>query len=204
MSRTDAELIAAASTCDEEAWEQIVGRYQPLIDAISRRHGLASHDAHDVGQDVWVQLLRHIRKLREPGALCGWISTTTAHRCCEILQAQGRSISVNALGIGRSDLVDIEARKTNAEGPLGVDDNLLRVEKRRAIRQGLAELTNAQQQLLLLLVADPPIPYCEISRRMNLPIGSIGPTRARLLKKLQRSKAVRLLIEDLPAAASAA
>ncbi|HVD89336.1 MAG TPA: hypothetical protein VNB91_10630, partial [Jatrophihabitantaceae bacterium] len=64
--------------------------------------------------------------------------------------------------------------------------------------------TETQQQLLLLLVADPPVPYCEISRRMNLPVGSIGPTRARLLRKLQKSVAVRLLIEDLPIGVSAA
>ena len=81
---------------------------------------------------------------------------------------------------------------------------MLRAEQRRAVRQALAELPETQQQLLLMLVADPPIPYCEISRRMNLPIGSIGPTRARLLKKLGKSAAVRLLIEDQSGAISAA
>ena len=81
---------------------------------------------------------------------------------------------------------------------------ILRAEERHAVRQGLADLSKTQQELLLLLVADPPVPYCEISRRMNLPIGSIGPTRARLLKKLQRSLSVHLLTEDVPGAVSAA
>jgi RNA polymerase sigma factor (sigma-70 family) len=204
MSHSDAELIEAARECDEEAWEQIVGRYQPLINGISRRHRLAPDDVNDLSQFVWMQLLDHIHKLREPRALRGWIAATTTHRCYEILRNHKRSVSVDPLVIGRFELAEATARKTNGEGPSGVDDDLLRAEERRAIRQGLAELTESQQELLRLLVADPPVPYCEISRRMRLPIGSIGPTRARLLKKLEGSIAVRRLIEDLPSARSGA
>ena len=204
MSTSDAELLGAARNGDEEAWEQIITRYQSLVNTISRRHRLAPYDANDVSQYVWMQLLAHIDRLREPQALRGWISATTRHRCYEILRTHKRSVSVDPLVICRIELVDTAARRTNSESRFAVDDDLLRAEQRRAIRQGLAELTETQQHLLLLLVADPPVPYCEISRRMNVPIGSIGPTRARLLKKLQNSVAVRLLIEDMPDAVSAA
>jgi RNA polymerase sigma factor (sigma-70 family) len=204
VSLADAELLGAARKGDDDAWEQIIARYQSLINAICRRHRLASYDTNDVSQYVWLQLVRHINRLREPRALCGWISATTTHRCYEILRAHKRSVSVDPLAIGSFDLVDTAAKRTDSEDLFGIDDDLLRAEQRRAIRQALAELTETQQQLLLLLVADPPVPYCEISRRMNLPVGSIGPTRARLLRKLQRSDAVRLLIEDLPSAVSAA
>jgi RNA polymerase sigma factor (sigma-70 family) len=204
MAHSDVELVEAAGECDEEAWEEIVGRYQPLINAISRRHRLAPDDANDLSQYVWMQLLDHIHKLREPRALRGWIAATATHRCYEILRNYKRSVSMDPLMIGRFELVEATARKTNGEGPLGVDDDLLRAEERRAIRQGLAELTENQQELLILLVADPPVPYCEISRRMRLPIGSIGPTRARLLKKLKRSTALRRLVEDYPVPVRAA
>ena len=204
VSPSDAELLGAAGRGDEEAWEQIVARYQPLINAISRRHRLAPYDVPDVSQYVWMQLLGHIHKLREPRALPGWISATTTHRCYEILRAHKRFVSVDPLAISPFDLVETTAGRMNGEDRFGVDDDLLRRERRRAIRQGLAELSETQQQLLLLLVADPPVPYCEISRRMNLPVGSIGPTRARLLKKLQKTIAVRLLTEDMPSAVSAA
>jgi RNA polymerase sigma factor (sigma-70 family) len=204
MAHSDVELVEAAGECDEEAWEEIVGRYQPLINAISRRHRLAPDDANDLSQYVWMQLLDHIHKLREPRALRGWIAATATHRCYEILRNYKRSVSMDPLMIGRFELVEATARKTNGEGPLGVDDDLLRAEERRAIRQGLAELTESQQELLILLVADPPVPYCEISRRMRLPIGSIGPTRARLLKKLKRSTALRRLVEDYPVPVRAA
>jgi RNA polymerase sigma factor (sigma-70 family) len=204
MSHSDAELIEAARACDEDAWEQIVGRYQPLINGISRRHRLAPDDVNDLSQYVWMQLLDHVHKLREPRALPGWIAATTTHRCYEILRNHKRSVSVDPLVMGRFELAAATARKTNGDGPVGVDDDLLRADERRAIRQGLAELTESQQELLSLLVADPPVPYSEISRRMRLPIGSIGPTRARLLKKLKGSIAVRRLIEDLPDARSGA
>ena len=88
MSMSDPELIEAARESDEEAWEQIVARYQPLINAISRRYRLAPSDGHDVSQHVWMQLLDHIDKLREPRALRGWIAVTTTHRCYEISRGQ--------------------------------------------------------------------------------------------------------------------
>ena len=204
MWRSDAELLGAARKGDEDAWEEIITRYQSLINSISRRHRLAAYDAHDVSQYVWMQLVGHIDRLRQPLALSGWISATTTHRCYEVLRARKRSLSVDPLAIGSLDLFNTTARRMGSEGLSGVDDDLLRAEQRRAVRQALAELPETQQQLLLMLVADPPIPYCEISRRMNLPIGSIGPTRARLLKKLGKSAAVRLLIEDQPGAISAA
>ena len=84
MSSSDPELLGAARKCDEEAWEQIIARYQPLINSISRRYRLAPYDAHDVSQHVWMQLVGHIDKLREPRALRGWIAATTNHRCYEI------------------------------------------------------------------------------------------------------------------------
>jgi RNA polymerase sigma factor (sigma-70 family) len=201
MWRSDAELLGAAKEGDEGAWEQIITRYESLVNAIARRHRLAPSDVKDVSQYVWLQLLSHIDKLREPRALSGWISSTTTHRCYELLRSQKRSVSVDPLAT--ASMIDTTAWRRDSESFGGVDDDLLRAEQRRAVRQGLAELSEIQQQLLLLLVADPPLPYCEISRIMNLPVGSIGPTRARLLKKLRCSSSVRLLTEDVRSAVSA-
>jgi RNA polymerase sigma factor (sigma-70 family) len=203
VSMSDAELIGAARKGDETAWEEIVARYQSLINAISRRHRLAPSDAHDVSQHVWMQLVDHVDKLRDPRALPGWIAATATHRCYEISRAHKRSVTVDPLAIGSFDLVDTAAKRTNGDGRSDIDDDLLRAEQRSAVKQGLAELTETQRQLLLLLVADPPVPYSEIGRRLNLPTGSIGPTRGRLLEKLRRTTAVRRLVEDPQSADSA-
>ena len=196
MSMSDAELVGAARRGEETAWEQIVARYQPLINAICRRYRLAPSDAHDVSQHVWMQLVGQVDKLRDPGALPGWIATTTSHRCSETSRAHKRSVTVDPLAIGSFDLVDTAAKRINSDRSSEIDDDLLRAEERSAVQDGLAELTKTQRQLLLLLVADPPVPYREIGRRMDLPTGSIGPTRARLLMKLRRTTAVRRLVED--------
>ncbi len=187
-------IAELARNDNEEAWEQLISRFQPLIDSITRRHRLAPTDAQDVSQYVWTQLLCHINTLREPRALPGWITTTTKHRCYEVLRGHKRLVTADPLVMST----------TNSDGYCAIDDELLRAEQRNVVRQGLAELREDQQQLLLMLVADPPVPYSEISQRMQLPIGSIGPTRARLLIKLKKSLAKRLLIEDQPSKVSAA
>jgi RNA polymerase sigma factor (sigma-70 family) len=186
-------IAELATENNEEAWEQLISRFQPLIDSITRRHRLAPTDAHDVSQYVWMQLLCHVNTLREPRALPGWIATTTKHRCYEVLRGHKRLVTADPLVLST----------TNSPSHCAIDDELLRAEQRNVVRQGLAELREDQQQLLLMLVADPPVPYCEISQRMQLPIGSIGPTRARLLSKLRKSVAKRLLIEDQPSKVSA-
>ena len=179
---SDSELLGAAQQGDERAWERIVQRYQPLINSISRRHRLSSWDAHDVSQHVWVQLLDQAHRLREPRALPGWISTTATRKCYEVLRQHSRAISMDPQADGGLERNEVLAAPGRGDE---VDDDLLRDEQRRAVRRGLAELSSAQQQLLMLLVADPPLSYAEISRRMGLPTGSIGPTRARILARLR-------------------
>ena len=150
MSMSDAELLGAARKGDETAWEQIIARYQSLINAISRRYRLAPYDAHDVSQYVWMQLVDHIHKLRDPRALPGWIAATTTHRCYEILRAHKRSVTVDPLAIGTFDLVDTAAKTINGEGRSDVDDDLLRAEQRSAVQQGLAELTESSAAVAAL------------------------------------------------------
>jgi RNA polymerase sigma factor (sigma-70 family) len=195
----DVDLLTAAQSGDEEAWQRLMSRYQPLVDKIIRRHRLSPWDGEDVSQYVWMQLVDQAGRLREPRAVAGWIATTTAHRCCQVLQRQKRSISIDPIdGPGMDSAGSTMVWGSGSEHS-GLDDNLLRAELRTAVRRGLAELTADQQKLLLLVIAEPSVPYREISRRMGLPVGSIGPTRARLLKKLGNSLAVQLLMNDAPA-----
>ena len=72
-----------------------------------------------------------------------------------------------------------------------LDETLLADERRQALRDGLAELPADRRALLLLLLEDPPLSYREISARLGIPIGSIGPTRVRALAQLRNSAALR-------------
>jgi RNA polymerase sigma factor (sigma-70 family) len=78
------------------------------------------------------------------------------------------------------------------------DDALLRVERQAALREALAQLPVPCQQLITLLAEDPPLPYAEISARLGVPVGSIGPTRSRCLAKLRCHPAIAALASAQP------
>ena len=119
----------------------------------------------------------------EPDALPGWIRTTTRNECLRVLAARGRVQVVDPQEGGSfPDAGD-------AVGAL--DDELLAAERRQALREALTELPAGRRDLLQLLLTDPPLAYEEISARLGIPIGSIGPTRARALEQLRRSRALR-------------
>jgi DNA-directed RNA polymerase specialized sigma24 family protein len=83
---------------------------------------------------------------------------------------------------------------TGADGAPSVEDVVLRADGRRAVRRGLAELSAEQRRLLLLLVAEPALTYRQISQRLGIPIGSVGPTRSRCLRRLANTPSVRALL----------
>ena len=55
-----------------------------------------------------------------------------------------------------------------------------------ALRAAFAGLPSRCQQLLSMLTSDPPHSYAEISAELGIPVGSIGPYRARCLDRLRR------------------
>lgn len=185
MDDNVADLVQAAVDGDEGAWCQLVERYLPLVKSVIRAHGLSGQDAEDVGQILWLRLIEHLKDLREPRALPGWIRTTTRNECTHLLRTARRAVPVGAS-------VEPETVTMVVEEP---DVDLLRAERYQALLQALAELPEHQRNLLVLLAADPPLPYAEIGRRLGIPTGSIGPTRARALKKLRETAAVAGLIE---------
>ncbi|MFJ9313683.1 RNA polymerase sigma factor [Pimelobacter simplex] len=180
-------LVPAAREGDQDAWDTIVDRFAPLVDAIIRGHRLSDADGDDVSQTVWLRLVEHLGDLREPDALPGWIRTTTRHECLRLLAARGRVRPVDPQDDAGLDAV---AEDTT-------DTGLLDAERAQLLREALAELPEARRALLLLLLADPPVAYDEISRLLGMPIGSIGPTRARALDQLRRTRALRGLGPDL-------
>jgi len=178
------DLVSAAIDGDRLAWDALVTRYTPLVLQITRRYRLRGNDSDDVCQVVWLRALLNLDKIREPRALPGWIATTARHESLRVVMADRRTDLVDPLG---SSPLDSDA------GGGELDERLLAAERRDALRRGLAELEPAQRELLLLVCAEPPIPYDQISRRLGIPIGSIGPRRARCLAKLRLTPSVAAL-----------
>lgn len=182
------ELVAGAVAGDRDAWNDIVARYLPLVVAIVSRFRLSPRDAEDVGQTVWLRLVENLGNLREPAALPRWIAQTAKHEALRLATAQGRVTLVDPLDAASG--LDVAAT-----GP-DVDEAVLADERQHALRTALAELPANQRELLLLLVADPPLTYAEIGVRTGMPIGSIGPTRARFLQQLRATPSIQAFLAD--------
>lgn len=183
-----AELVLAAAAGSRAAWDELVERFTPLVFSITARYRLSYADAADVSQTVWLQLVQHLPQLREPKALPGWIATTVGHECVRVLRARHRVTTVDPQTDGR-----LQEDSRDGAWPES-DEELLRQERHAALLAGFAELSQRQRELLLLLLADPPVSYIEISDRTGIPVGAIGPTRARALERLRRSPALAALL----------
>jgi len=80
------------------------------------------------------------------------------------------------------------------------DDELLQAERHAALYEALAHLSSRCQQLITLLTEDLPMPYAQISARLGISTGSIGPSRSRCLAKLRSHPAIAALTSAEPPA----
>ena len=178
--RNDEQLLAACRRGDEGAWEALVLRYQRLIYTIPRRAGLDEDAAAEIFQDVFTTLLESIETIEQPSRLQAWLVTTAKRKTW---RAVGRAKALRPFaseeGGAEDEMYDL------ADEGLLPDEALTRLEEQHLVRAALSELGGRCRTLLQLLfyAAEPP-PYAEIAAALGTSEGSIGPTRARCLKKL--------------------
>jgi RNA polymerase sigma factor (sigma-70 family) len=184
-----AQLVRSAAGGSREAWDEIVERFTPLLIATARRYRLGDHDVADVAQTVWLSLIEHVGELREPAALPGWLVSTTRHECSRLLGRRARQRPYDPL-------IPYEGDQVTPDIAGDVTEHLERFDRQEAMLAGFAELSDSDRRLLALLVADPPLTYAEISERLQIPIGSIGPTRGRALKRLRATAPVSRLVDS--------
>ena len=187
------DLVTRAKNGEQRAWDALVERYAPLIWSICRRFRLEAADAEDVGQAVWLKLVTHLDDLRDSAALPGWLATTTRRECGRVINA------ADARRANERVLIADSIPDTETET---VEQELLVAEQHAVLRAALARLPLSCRQLLVLLSADPPVPYAEISARLGISIGSIGPNRRRCLDRLGRDPAIAALINAEAASTS--
>ena len=179
------DLVKRARNGERQAWEALVEQYAPLVWSICRRYRLSAADADDAGQAVWLRLVDQLDNIRDPAALAGWLATTTGRECARLLNAAHKTQPRGSM----LDATTIPGGQTTV-----IEDELLRAERHAVLREAFTHLPPRCQQLLALLIEDPPVPYAEISARLGIPVGSIGPCRGRCLDKLRRHPAIAALI----------
>jgi RNA polymerase sigma factor (sigma-70 family) len=180
MQPTDKELLLSCRRGDEASWQALVDRYQRLIYAIPRRAGLNDDQAGEVFQEVFVTLFEKMNDINEPDRLHAWLVTTARRKTWRLLSKERSSQRVRT-GDGDAD----DEALAVVDDALLPDEIIVRLEEQHRIRAALSELDPRCRQLLTMLYYQPePPPYAEIAAVLGTVEGSIGPTRARCLKKL--------------------
>jgi RNA polymerase sigma factor (sigma-70 family) len=174
-----AGFVRRAAAGDHQAWECLVDQFSRLIWSITVEFKLVESDAADVVQTTWLRLLEHIDRIQYPDRVGSWLAATARNECLRSLAARKRVV------LGHDD-VDLGTVAAAAAAPTPeVDERLLADERDQVVRDAMSRLPGRWQRLLEMLMADPPVPYTEISDQLGLPVGSIGPTRGRCLARLR-------------------
>ena len=172
----DDKLVRACRLGDESAWEALILRYRRLIYSVPVTYKIAAPDADEIFQRVAVKLFENLAKLRDAGALPAWLVVTTRRECQAFLR-KGRNW----------DSIEDETGPELSEDAPEIVESIHRVECEHTLALAFARLDEVCARLLHALYREEPTPpYQEISQRLDRPIGSLGPTRSRCLRKLNR------------------
>jgi RNA polymerase sigma factor (sigma-70 family) len=147
-----------------------------MVWSIARSMGRSPAEAADVSQTVWLSLVEHLHTICQPERVGAWLATTTRRECLRVQQRAQRLTLVD--DESKFDDIDQDVR--------GLDTGMLSEERDTALWEAFGTLPESSRKLLTLLMVDPPMSYQDISTTLDMPIGSIGPTRARVLAVLRR------------------
>jgi len=165
------ELLRTAGQGDERAWEEIVARYRGLVGSVVRSFRLQEADARDAEQRTWLRLVENRSHVRDPQRLGGWLTTTAMRECLRILR---ESRGVVPLEI---DVLPDPGR--------GVEERVVDADTVTRLRGIMAALPPRGRTVMQELFSDEPRPYAEVARDTGIPVGSLGPTRQRLLRRVR-------------------
>jgi RNA polymerase sigma factor (sigma-70 family) len=168
--------VAAAARGDVVAWNHLVDRFSRLVWAVARAHRLSDSDAADVSQVTWLRLVENLDRIQQPERLGAWLATTARRESLAVLRRGARNVAY----------ADVHETERASPDDMPPDGPILLTEERSAVALAFTRLSEPCQRLLRVLMVDPPPRYDAVSEALAIPIGSIGPTRARCLEKLHR------------------
>ncbi len=179
-------LVRGAAGGDEAAWRGLVARFSNLVWAVARAHRLANADAADVYQTTWLRLAEHIGRIEHPERVGAWLATAARRECLQSLRSAAKTAPTDDM-----DRLDITAAVGNPteEAVLAAETGREDAARAAAMWRAFERLSGRCRELLRILMASPPPSYAEVAAALGLPLGSIGPTRARCLQRLREEMA---------------
>jgi RNA polymerase sigma factor (sigma-70 family) len=183
-TESDRTLVRSCLQGDRTAWEALIRRYRRLIYSIPIKCGLSADEAEDVFQTVALRLFENLERLRHEERVAGWLATTASRESWRVKKKVDRSTAVTQLETLSETEIGWDVEDPNARVSA---DTLIRFEEEQTVHRAVNDLNDRCRTLLsLLYFADPAPAYADIARSMEMPEGSIGPTRARCLQSLKR------------------
>ena len=168
-------LVNAACAGDPQAWQEIVRRYRGMVGKVARSYRLSDADTADVLQNTWLRALERLDTVRDPERLSGWLATTARRECLAVLRRTSREVP--------DGLFEAEVSGSGT----CPETVVLNRETRGMVQEAVAQLPQRRRVLVRALFADDDVRYADISEALDLPPGSIGPTRGRVLRSLRRT-----------------
>lgn len=172
-----ADLVAAAAGGDGTAWSELVNRYAGLVWSVARGFRLGPSDAADVSQSVWLRLVESLGSVRDPARLAGWLATTTRRESLRLLQRAGREHV--------DDQVVEAVVTTRGDAAAPPESHVLTAEGNRELWAAVRSLSERCRRLLRTYAYAPELSYAELAAALDMPVGSLGPTRGRCLEQLK-------------------
>jgi RNA polymerase sigma factor (sigma-70 family) len=174
-------LVTSAADGDATAWNALVARFSGLVWSVARGYGLSHQDAEEVGQITWFRLADHIGRIKDPDRIGGWLATTARNEALRLLRAARR--------VGPVPDTDVVAPMVDQHSPeaavLAAEADAAHAERLSRLWEAFRDLPERCRRLLQVLSGSPPPSYADVAVALEMPIGSIGPTRARCLGRLR-------------------
>lgn len=179
-------LVRGAADGDETAWRGLVTRFSGLVWAVARAHRLTHADAADVYQTTWLRLAEHIGRIEHPDRIGAWLATAARRECLQSLRSAAKAAPTDDMD--RLDIAPAVGNPTE-EAVLAAETEREDAARAAAMWRAFGQLSGRCRELLRILMATPPPSYAEVAAALGLPLGSIGPTRARCLQRLREEMA---------------
>lgn len=159
-----------------------------MVYSIPARTGLPQDDCDDVFQHTFVALASNLDRLRDGALLAKWLAVTASRESLRLKRIRSGTPTVSASDVSLEEVVANE--EANAE------EEAIRSVEAHEVRIALADLPGKCKRLLSMLFGENTASYQQISSDLGIPIGAIGPTRARCIDKLRTILQSRGFFDD--------
>lgn len=147
-----------------------------LVFSVPRCMGLGEDDSSDVFQQVFLALYQNIDRIVDGGSVPRWLAVTASRETLRLLRARSKA------PVGGDEALDDIVASENATA----EEEALRASDAESLWHAVGRLGGRCEPLLRMLFQEQDTSYEILSESLGIPVGAIGPTRARCLEKLRK------------------